>query len=287
MNSVFVAGSFDDLRSPQVRLLEEAAHMGPVHVALWSDAVVEQMEGKAPKFVEAERKYLLESIRYVNRVTLCNNPPPFVVAPGTWVISEAEASAAKEAYCRERGLAYRVIRAEELAGFPELRDATEGDSPVFAGAKIGTVPVADTKNGTVPCRKKVIVTGCYDWFHSGHVRFFEEVSTLGELYVCLGHDANIRFLKGEGHPMFPAEERRYMVQSIRFVHRALISSGDGWLDAEPEIERLRPDIYAVNEDGDRPEKRQYCQSHGIEYRVLKRLPKEGLPRRQSTDLRGF
>jgi cytidyltransferase-like protein len=307
MNTVYVSGSFDDLRSPQVRFLEEAARLGPVHVVLWSDAVVGQMQGKAPKFVEAERKYLLESIRYVNRVTLCGSCgagvspgtaagtaapqggrafdrdrlPLDAPSPGMWMVGEAEASAAKEAYCQKRGLAYRVLRAEELRGFPELRDAaagvTEGDSPFFAGAKIGTVPG----------RKKVIVTGCYDWFHSGHVRFFEEVSALGELYVCVGHDANIRFLKGEGHPLFPAEERRYMVQSIRFVRQGLISSGDGWLDAEPEIARLHPDIYAVNEDGDRPEKRQYCQAHGIEYRVLQRVPKEGLPRRQSTDLRGF
>ena len=135
--------------------------------------------------------------------------------------------------------------------------------------------------------KKVIVTGCYDWFHSGHVRFFEEVSQLGELYVVVGHDANIRLLKGEGHPFYGQDERRYMAGSIRYVHQALISTGDGWLDAEPEIQRIQPDIYAVNEDGDRPEKREYCQAHGIDYRVLKRLPKEGLPRRQSTDLRGF
>jgi glycerol-3-phosphate cytidylyltransferase-like family protein len=105
--------------------------------------------------------------------------------------------------------------------------------------------------------------------------------------VVIGHDANIRLLKGEGHPMFCQDQRRYMAQSIRYVKRALISSGDGWLDAEPEILRLRPDIYAVNKDGDRPEKRDYCESHGIEYRVLTRLPKEGLPRRQSTSLRGF
>jgi hypothetical protein len=43
----------------------------------------------------------------------------------------------------------------------------------------------------------------------------------------------------------------------------------------------------VNEDGDKPEKRDYCREHGIEYVVLKRLPKEGLPRRESTKLRGF
>ena len=87
--------------------------------------------------------------------------------------------------------------------------------------------------------------------------------------------------------MFPANQRRYIVGSVKYVHQALVSSGDGWLDAKPEIRRIKPDIYAVNEDGDRPEKREYCAAHGIEYRVLKRTPKEGLPRRESTDLRGF
>jgi hypothetical protein len=58
-------------------------------------------------------------------------------------------------------------------------------------------------------------------------------------------------------------------------------------DAEPEIARIKPNIYAVNEDGDQPEKRAFCEEHGLEYVVLKRLPKVGLPRRESTVLRGF
>ena len=119
-----------------------------------------------------------------------------------------------------------------------------------------------------PGRKKVLVTGCFDWLHSGHVRFFEEAAGYGELYVVVGNDANVAHLKGEGHPLFPQEERRYVVGSIRFVQRALISSGEGWLDADPEIRQIRPDIYAVNEDGDKPEKRAYCEAHGIEYCVL-------------------
>ena len=77
-----------------------------------------------------------------------------------------------------------------------------------------------------------------------------------------------------------------MVQSIRYVRQALISSGQRWLDAEPEIQHIRPHIYAVNEDGDKPEKRQYCAEHGLEYVVLERKPKEGLPKRASTVLRG-
>jgi glycerol-3-phosphate cytidylyltransferase-like family protein len=119
------------------------------------------------------------------------------------------------------------------------------------------------------------------------VRFFEEVSTYGDLYVIVGHDANIRLLKGEGHPLLSQEERRYVAGSIRYVTQALVSSGDGWLDAEPEIQQLKPDIYAVNEEGDRGGKREFCQKHGIEYLVLKRIPAPGLPTRSSTELRGF
>ena len=138
-----------------------------------------------------------------------------------------------------------------------------------------------------PGRKKVVVTGCYDWFHTGHVRFTEEVSAYGDLYVIIGHDANIRLLKGNGHPLFPQAERHYVVGSIKYVKQALIATGDGWLDADPEIRRLKADIYAVNEDGDKGGKREYCEKLGIEYLVLKRKPAPGLPGRSSTHLRGF
>ena len=68
---------------------------------------------------------------------------------------------------------------------------------------------------SAPGRKKIIATGCYDWFHSGHVRFTEEASGYGDLYVCLGSDANVRLLKGPGHPLLTQEERRYVVGSIK------------------------------------------------------------------------
>jgi cytidyltransferase-like protein len=155
----------------------------------------------------------------------------------------------------------------DLAGFPY--DAPPIDAPRAAGAK------------------RVIVTGCYDWLHTGHLRFFEEASEYGELNVVIGSDANVRFLKGEGHPLFTQDERRYVVGSFRAVARCLVATGSGWLDAEPEIKALGIDRYVVNEDGDKAEKRRYCEEQGIEYIVLKRTPKEGLPRRSSTSLRGY
>ena len=78
-----------------------------------------------------------------------------------------------------------------------------------------------------------------------------------------------------------------MVGAVRSVHRGMVSSGSGWMDAEPEIAEVGPAFYVVNEDGDQPEKRDFCRAHGIEYVVLERRPQEGLEARSSTTLRGF
>jgi cytidyltransferase-like protein len=183
-----------------------------------------------------------------------------------------------------------LLRANRFVDDVEIIDAI----PEIPALKIpdevlNQIPPAPPTPIDPPARsgKKVIATGCYDWFHSGHVRFFEECSELGDLYVTVGNDETVSLLKGKGHPLFPATQRRHIVASIRYVTQAIISTGMGWLDAEPEIEKLKPDIYAVNEDGDKPEKREFCARRGIEYRVLQRLPKQGLPKRASTVLRGF
>jgi cytidyltransferase-like protein len=271
VGTVYVSGSFDNLSSREVRFLQEAARLGPLHVLLWADELAGWFSGRPPAFPQAERLYLLDSLRYVRQVSLVESLPDPDSLPsglpggGTWAVDEAGRRPARQEHCRARGYNFQVIREEALAGFP-------------IQAESGSEPAA---------RKKALVTGCYDWLHSGHVRFFEEVEQLGDLYVVVGHDENVRLLKGEGHPLFPQYERRYMVQSIRFVTQALISTGWGWMDAEPQIAQLRPELYVVNEDGDRPEKRAFCQAHGLEYVVLKRLPKEGLPPRESTRLRGF
>jgi cytidyltransferase-like protein len=273
MKTVTVTGSFDNLRSRHVRFLEEAAKFGNVHVALWSDETLQAREGRPPRFPECERSYLLQSLRFVRQVTLVRGtidpdalPDLDGVQPHTWIVDEESDTPGKRAHAEVRGIQYRVIRNEDLSGFPVPSFAP----PDFASA-----------------RKRVIVTGCFDWFHSGHVRFFEEASALGDLYVVVGHDANIKLLKGGAHPLLSQAERLYMVHSVRCVHQALISTGHGWLDAEPEIALLKPHFYVVNEDGDKPEKRAFCAGHGVEYVVLKRIPKEGLPKRESTVLRGF
>ena len=134
-------------------------------------------------------------------------------------------------------------------------------------------------------RKKVLVSGCFDLLHSGHVKFFEEASKLGDLYVCLGTDKNVQMLKHHS-TMFPNKERLYMVQSIKYVHHVRFSSGTGDIDFEPDLDDIKPDIFYVNEDGDREGKRKVVKKRPyIEYVVAKRTPQQGLKRRSSTALK--
>jgi cytidyltransferase-like protein len=267
--AIIVTGAFDDIRSQHLRFLEESAKLGDLTVLLWPDAVVEKYTGTKPKFPYAERLYFLNAVRYVSHVAaadpgLAPNELPPDCGAQVWADLTDSTNPARTSFARAKGLEYRVFQPGDLQGFPE---------PAWPSP--------------TPGRKKVIVTGCYDWFHSGHVRFCEEVSAYGDLYVIVGHDANIRLLKGPGHPLLTQAERRYVVGAIKYVKQALVSTGEGWLDADPEIKRLKPDIYAVNEDGDKGGKREYCEQNGIEYLVLKRTPAPGLPKRSSTDLRGF
>ena len=71
MKTVLVTGSFDNLRSFDLRLLEEASKLGELCVCLWSDQSILRLEGQLPKFSLKERLYFLNAIRYVSFVEVC------------------------------------------------------------------------------------------------------------------------------------------------------------------------------------------------------------------------
>jgi cytidyltransferase-like protein len=129
--------------------------------------------------------------------------------------------------------------------------------------------------------KKVMVSGCYDLLHAGHIAFFKTAAKYGELHVFVGQDENIRQLKGKA-PYFTQEERRYMVDAVKYVEKAYIASGSGMLDFEPDMKNLRPDIFVVNSDGYTPGKKRVCEENGVELVVLERIPEEGLSARSSS-----
>jgi len=132
--------------------------------------------------------------------------------------------------------------------------------------------------------KKVLVSGCYDLIHGGHVAFFKTAAQYGKLYVAVGTDANLLLLKGKV-PYYSQKERIYLVNSIRFVEKAFPATGSGMLDFEPDMKRIKPDIFIVNSDGHTAEKEALCKKYGVEYKVLERIPENGLPARASSSIK--
>lgn len=133
-------------------------------------------------------------------------------------------------------------------------------------------------------KKKVFVSGCYDMLHSGHVAFFEEAATYGDLYVGIGSDKTVYDLKAR-KTINNEQERLYMVKSLKSVKDAWINLGDGLIDYLEELKTLNPDIFFVNSDGHSDVKEQICKELGIQYIVSKRIPHGDLPARSTTSLR--
>jgi cytidyltransferase-like protein len=134
-------------------------------------------------------------------------------------------------------------------------------------------------------RKKVLVSGCFDLLHSGHVEFFLAAAKHGDLYVRIGTAANVKALKNHD-VMYGDDERVFMVGSIACVHDVATSKGTGVYDFETDMELIKPDIYFVNEDASKLEGRvAICERLGVEMIVAPREPHEGLAVRSSTSVK--
>ena len=132
--------------------------------------------------------------------------------------------------------------------------------------------------------RKVLVSGCFDMMHSGHIAFLKTAAEYGRVYACLGSDETVFALKGR-YPVVNQAERKYCLEALDAVFEARVSRGEGHLDFLPELFDIRPDVFVVNGDGDSEQKRMLMQDHGIEYVVLDRIPANHLPPRSTTDLR--
>ena len=131
---------------------------------------------------------------------------------------------------------------------------------------------------------KVFVSGCFDVLHSGHIAFLEEAASYGDVYVSIGSDRTIMELKHR-RTLYNEQERKYMLEAIRYVHKVYIGPGSGKLDFAPLLDEVKPDIFFVNADGSNEEKRAFIESKGIRYVVSSRIPHGSLPARSTTDIR--
>lgn len=110
--------------------------------------------------------------------------------------------------------------------------------------------------------KKVLVGGCFDLLHFGHIKFLEEAKKLGDhLIVALESDENVRRMKGATRPIHTQTQRKSMLESLRFVDEVIVLPP---LKTDAEyaalVTRVHPTVIALTE-GDTMEdkKRQHAR----------------------------
>ena len=95
--------------------------------------------------------------------------------------------------------------------------------------------------------KTVLVTGCFDLFHFGHLKFFEAAAACGDrLVVGVAEDDTVRRVKGENRPIYPLEHRIALLEACRHVDVVEVFSLESQLDLVAEV---APDICVEGADG--------------------------------------
>ena len=78
MKTIFTNGCFDILHRGHIELLKYCKELGHVIVGLNGDESVKMLKGDLrPHFNESDRKFVLESLKYVDKVIIFNEETPY------------------------------------------------------------------------------------------------------------------------------------------------------------------------------------------------------------------
>ncbi len=92
----------------------------------------------------------------------------------------------------------------------------------------------------------IFTNGCFDILHRGHVELLKFCKGCGNtVYVGLNSDKSVKCLKGENRPVNNQEDRKVMLESLRYVDKVII------FDEETPyklIQKIRPDIIVKGGD---------------------------------------
>ena len=97
--------------------------------------------------------------------------------------------------------------------------------------------------------KTVLVGGCFDLIHYGHVAFLKTAKQNGDtLVIMLESDETIQRIKGEGRPFHTQEQRKAMLEALRFVDEVIalppMQTDEAYFEA---IKKIHPDVIAFTE----------------------------------------
>ena len=115
---------------------------------------------------------------------------------------------------------------------------------------------------------KVWVNGTFDVLHIGHLKLLEFASSFGELRVGIDTDKRVKELKGIDRPFNTTEDRKYFLQSLKYVNEVVV------FDSREELINLvkeyQPDYMIIGDDY--KDQIVYGSEHAKELVFFKKLP---------------
>jgi FAD synthetase len=106
--------------------------------------------------------------------------------------------------------------------------------------------------------KIVLVGGCFDILHSGHIIFLKKAKKLGdELIVLLESDENIKEKKGKNRPINNQKNRSLVLSNLKIVDEVIkLPFLKNDKDYFKIIEKIKPDFIAVSQNDENLEKKK-------------------------------
>ncbi|OGM06721.1 hypothetical protein A2130_04195, partial [Candidatus Woesebacteria bacterium GWC2_33_12] len=97
--------------------------------------------------------------------------------------------------------------------------------------------------------KIVLVGGCFDMLHVGHVEFLRKSRSFGDyLIVLLESDENIKKLKGKNKPIFNLKERITVLKAIKYVDKVIVVPENPTHETYLKlIKKIKPNVVAITE----------------------------------------
>jgi len=95
--------------------------------------------------------------------------------------------------------------------------------------------------------KTVWTNGCFDVLHRGHIELFKYAKSLGDLLIVgIDSDRKVKIDKGETRPINKAEDRKFMLESIKYIDKVFIFNSKQHL--EDLIKLVKPNIMVIGSD---------------------------------------
>ena len=94
-------------------------------------------------------------------------------------------------------------------------------------------------------KKTVFTNGCFDILHRGHMELLKFCKSMGYVIVGLNSDSSVSSLKGPNRPIFTERDRKFMLESCRYVDEVRVFEEDTPYNL---IKDLKPNIIVKGSD---------------------------------------